>query len=745
MRNCFLKQLLLISVVLLWSSTVSAQIEKTFVHEGLETQSSNFESAIFLQAGKQVAALKGGQLVIWEFETAEVLREKKIEGENLVWDTAGESIIYRAYNGEKYGLNVCQLADLKVTALPIYDDWVPVSISQTGRLLCHRDNQSRTEYQVFALPGGKPLLPETKLIKPGKDVNGTNVSISPNGGLVAVCYSREEDAIRLFDLEEKKWTVTSQGYLARAGLPHFSPDSRSLAVQCQIAGNNCIAVLNASSLQPVGKPLPQANKFLCLPDNRRILILEDTPGLYDISNNQLLSRFYGMSYYYEPAFTSDGLHLVIPSAEAGKLNVWDWQRQLRFQAPEQTWSTHRASPKDKYSSNRKLEVTYHPSGKQVAIAVGALQAEGSGGSVGLSVAAATLDEVADGKVITGKEFQDTGKISSAYFLILDTSTGLLKSIGTPAELTSDNRQLDGKYFTSLQFSPDGKQFCTLFGYDGHLTLWDVARKQARPTFLLAADGQDFRREWNSVSFAKEGTQLHIVSRDQESGLQVFDLPQRRMIKRQPLGSNYNSNITVVNDRQIAVGLSIWNRQDYSEEFKSNHSDAYSFRTKKVSDRGVAGFYGREIVLFDLESRRIKSPFIAHDKNGIKTDGFAVSHDGRLLATACEDQLIRVWEIGTGQLLVNLKGHQSWIGSLDFSPDDSMLASISNDGTTRFWNTKGLATGTATVVKPNLPTHAEFPVGSDGKVVVSFERSATQEEIVTALEAALEAARSQKDR
>lgn len=741
MRNGLLKNLILGSVVLLWNSTVSAQIEKTLVHEELENRSTQFDSVILFQDGKQAAARKGDLFVVWNVETADVLRERKFQGEDFLWDIAGEAIIYRAYNGEKYGLNLSKLADFKVTSLPIFDDWVPVGISETGRLLCHRDNRSGHEYQVFVLPAGKPLLPDMKLIKPGKDVNGA--SISPNGRLIAVSYRREEDAVRLFDLEEEKWTETTQGHLAYAELPRFSADSRRLAVQCTISGNYCVSVRDANTLQAIGKPLPRAARFQFLPDNHRILLLEEVPGLYDVLSHQLLTRFYGMSDDYDVAFASDGARLIAPSAEYGRLNIWDWQRQLRFRGPEQTWYTHRASPKETEPSRRRLEVTYHPSGKHVAVAVGALKAESGASSVGLSVVGSSLDSTSDGKVIIEKELEDAGKITSAYILTLDTSTGALQSLGTPAGLTTGKQQLEGDYFSSLQFSPDGKQLCTVFGYDGHVTLWDVSKKQSRPMFLLPNDYTDWRRGWKHVTFADEGTKLHMVSSEEEKGLQIFDLTQRRLTKQQVLGDDVPPNITAVNNQQFVVGLSVWNRQNFSQEFKSNHRDPYLFWTQKVSDRVVAAFYGNEIVLFDVESRRLKKPFIAHLNNGLRIDGFAVSHDGQLLATAGYDGLIRVWEIATGQLLVNLKGHQSWIGSVEFSPDDSTLVSVSNDGTTRFWNTKGLASGTATVAKPSLPTHAEFPVGRDGKVVVSFGRTATPEEIIAALKAALEAAQSKK--
>ena len=61
-----------------------------------------------------------------------------------------------------------------------------------------------------------------------------------------------------------------------------------------------------------------------------------------------------------------------------------------------------------------------------------------------------------------------------------------------------------------------------------------------------------------------------------------------------------------------------------------------------------------------------------------------SPDGRIIATACEDRVIRLWRVSDGELLAELKGHSQGVFSVDFSPDGSLLASQGREAAVRIW-------------------------------------------------------------
>jgi WD40 repeat protein len=66
-------------------------------------------------------------------------------------------------------------------------------------------------------------------------------------------------------------------------------------------------------------------------------------------------------------------------------------------------------------------------------------------------------------------------------------------------------------------------------------------------------------------------------------------------------------------------------------------------------------------------------------------GLALSPDGKLLATAGFDGLVKLWDADSGKEVRALAGHTGPVYAVAFSPDGQTLASCSEDKTVRLWS------------------------------------------------------------
>ncbi|MCB1225767.1 MAG: PD40 domain-containing protein [Verrucomicrobiales bacterium] len=94
----------------------------------------------------------------------------------------------------------------------------------------------------------------------------------------------------------------------------------------------------------------------------------------------------------------------------------------------------------------------------------------------------------------------------------------------------------------------------------------------------------------------------------------------------------------------------------------------------------------------------------------------LSPDGRLLAAAGYDRVVRVWELETGRALHAIDVHTGAIFDLAFSPDSQLLASASGDETVKIWRmSDGLRMDTL-----NQPTDVQSAVlfTPDGRFILA---------------------------
>src|SRR5262249_7618379 len=88
------------------------------------------------------------------------------------------------------------------------------------------------------------------------------------------------------------------------------------------------------------------------------------------------------------------------------------------------------------------------------------------------------------------------------------------------------------------------------------------------------------------------------------------------------------------------------------------------------------------------------------EHGLAVNAVAFSSDGATLAAACSDDVIRLWDIASGDLRLTFSGHVGAVRRLAFTPDGRTLASLGEDNVLNLWH---LTTGQRLF---SLDTHAQ---------------------------------------
>jgi WD40 repeat protein len=89
-----------------------------------------------------------------------------------------------------------------------------------------------------------------------------------------------------------------------------------------------------------------------------------------------------------------------------------------------------------------------------------------------------------------------------------------------------------------------------------------------------------------------------------------------------------------------------------------------------------------VILWDLNRRRQRATLTGHTA---EVSGVAFSRDGRMLASAGDDNAVILWDVARHRRQADLTGHTGDLADVAFSPDGNTLASASADRSILLWS------------------------------------------------------------
>ena len=490
----------------------------------------------------------------------------------------------------------------------------------------------------------------------------SNLVFSPDGKTLA---SGRRDTIRFWD------TITGEEKDALTGLPanisdlSFSPDGKTIA---SVTGDGGVCISDRITGKPqktFAVPITDNVFSTAFSPDGKIVALGSSDGniyLSDLNAGEFKRKLTGHSEDVQRVvFSPDGRTLASSSYLDETVRIWDVR-----------------------TGEQKRKLTEH-----------------TGDIEGLAFSP-------DGKTLASSGSGD-GTIR-----IWDVRTGDQKHAVTGHT----------DYVDSVAFNPDGKFFAS--GYaNGSIRFWDVVTGLHLKTFKGPNDYASclvFSLDGKTLAWASG---IDIRLQDAHTGEEKMRLTghERGM---HSMALSPDGDILASGSEDMTIRLWDMHTGEHKKTLSGHQHRVYSVAFSPDGKTLASGSDDNTVRLWDVDTGETERILTGHagefegldngpsSVEGVKSVAF--SPDGKTLASGGGDNVIHLWDIGTGKRKKTLVGHTHWAFSLAFSPDGKTLASGSVDSDIRLWDPQ---TGQH---KKTLTGHGNWvrsiAFSSDGKTLVS---------------------------
>lgn len=452
-----------------------------------------------------------------------------------------------------------------------------------------------------------------------------NLLYSPDGRFLLAAGERNE--LCIFDVQTGELDGLLEGHESTAGVIALSPDGRRMA-SADRGGTAFVWDVDWPRASIVGR-ITTPGRFMSLqfaPDGATLLggTSRGNVRLFGAESGELLSKRSHLDGVMRVAFAPDGSY-VVSADQCGTIAMW------QIDGPDAAGGLGLPGV--------ATQSWQAHTGRIMCIAISATGDLVSVGEDGQAVAWNHRGVKLDRVLAQADDAIDAAFLSDGVIATLGTDELVFSDCATAKCLNSIDIDLLNPI--SLAASLDGKTLVT--GSDeGKLSVWDVDSKRR-----VAQINLPHNFNVNRLALSADGSYVAAVNRfySIDDDLQVWDLGHTRRL------------------------------QDISS-LKCN-SACFARYHPWLFASGISDSLQR----WDLQRQQLDFEIKAHFSS---INAIAVCSHDRLVATASDDRLVKVWDAQTGDLVRTLAGHRREVHSVAFC-ENGPLVSADVRGRIVFWN------------------------------------------------------------
>jgi WD40 repeat protein len=318
-----------------------------------------------------------------------------------------------------------------------------------------------------------------------------------------------------------------------------------------------------------------------------------------------------------------------------------------------------------------------------------------------------------GGTIHGLAFSPDGRLLS---ITSETNSARILDILTGKVIKTFTVE-DGSLSQAI-FSPDGKQLATATT-DGHLYFWDISAGRTIPPVLSHSS------EILSFAFSPDGKTLATGSLDRT--VKLWNLKTGKELQTiRGHGSRINFVDWSPDGKFLVTGagdrtVKIWDAFAKVMPTMPAQKVRYYLATAFTSTDELLGLAAADDSPWKLWNLSTGQKLLDLDEKEDSVLCAAFSKDANMIATGGSESFVKIREIGTGRIISTLTDLKSTVYALDFSPDGKTIISGDKQGNLILWD---VSSGYALASLNSGNSYYRVVFSPDGKWLASADKDGT---------------------